>query len=67
MNPPPAPLRVPTGRMRWHWPRFYCYRAADRHLFRVMLNAYPGAVIGLAVVIGHTAYCVKWASVGRLG
>lgn len=51
--------------MMWHRPRFYSYRAAVPGP-RVILNDYPEGIIGVAVVLGHTAYCVKWASVGRL-
>lgn len=45
----------------YHWPRFYRYRVAD-HGCRVTWNRYAGSVpIGLAVVVGRYAYCLKWA------
>lgn len=59
---------VPTHYAAPHWPRFYRYHVADRGL-RMMKNRYPSgpertkgsAWIGLAVVVGRYAYCVKWA------
>jgi hypothetical protein len=44
-----------------HIPRMYRYRVADPGL-RALWNRYPGCVIGAAVVVGHYAYCVKWAA-----
>jgi hypothetical protein len=48
-----------------HWPKFYRYRVAEPGLFRWTWNDYHSktsrARIGFAVVIGHHAYCVKWA------
>lgn len=49
-----------TSRAVFHRPRAYRYRAADPGL-RIVLNRYPGAVIGVAMVAGRYAYCVKWA------
>lgn len=47
-------------RIAWHWLRFYRYSVADRRIFHLVLNRYPGVVIGAAVVVGRYAYCVKW-------
>lgn len=58
-----------------HRPRFYRYLVADdRTGFRLKRNVYPcapvlpggpetrgSAWIGLALVVGRHAYCVKWA------
>jgi hypothetical protein len=44
----------------FHWPTFYRYRVGLRGL-RVTPNRYGHAVIGLALVAGRYAYCVKWA------
>lgn len=55
----------------FHRPRMYRYRVADPGL-RLARNRYPSsgegaqqvrgsAWIGLALVVGHHAYCVKWA------
>lgn len=44
----------------WHWPLLYRYRVADPGL-RVTLNRYGSLTIGIAVVAGRHAYCVKWA------
>ncbi|MEV0085242.1 hypothetical protein [Saccharopolyspora sp. NPDC050642] len=43
-----------------HWPRFYRYQVAEPGV-RFKTNRYPGAWIGVAVVIGRYAYCIKWA------
>jgi len=44
-----------------HFPRLYRYQVADPGL-RLALNAYGRAVIGVALVIGRYAYCVKWGN-----
>lgn len=48
-----------------HRPTFYRYTVADPGL-RVRRNGYANqhsaVTIGLAVVIGRKAYCVKWAT-----
>lgn len=50
-----------------HRPKLYRYRVANPG-FRAMWNRYENqfsrATIGLAVVIGRYAYCVKWADSG---
>jgi hypothetical protein len=49
---------------KFHRPRFYRYKVADpgarvtRNLYR---NGSSSAFIGVAVVAGRYAYCVKWA------
>ena len=47
-----------------HRPRFYRYKVADPGI-RVTRNLYRNdsscAFIGVAVVAGRFAYCVKWA------
>lgn len=48
-----------VGRVAWHRPQLYRYPVADPG-FRAVLNRYPGAVIGVALVAGRYAYCVKW-------
>ncbi|WAL93956.1 hypothetical protein [Streptomyces sp. Je 1-369] len=52
-------------RPEYHRPKFYRYRVADRGL-RLTRNQYANqfskATIGLALVVGRHAYCVKWAS-----
>jgi hypothetical protein len=51
--------------MTLHKPTAYRYEVSTvvrRRLPRVGLNRYPGAVIGVAVVVGRFAYCLKWAS-----
>lgn len=54
-----------TVRRESHWPKFSRYRVADPARFRWTWNEYHSktsrARIGLAVVVGHYAYCVKWA------
>lgn len=47
-------------RAAFHRPRFYRYLVARRR-FRITPNRYGGAVIGVALVAGRYAYCVKWA------
>lgn len=44
---------------RWMLPRFNVYRPADRKP-RALLNRYPGAVIGAAVVVFGRCYGVRW-------
>jgi hypothetical protein len=47
--------------VRFHAPRAYRYDIAYPAERRAMLNRYGWQVIGVAVVIGHYAYCLKWA------
>lgn len=62
----PRPVTPPgTSRPAFHRPHAYRYRVADPGL-RLALNRYPGAVIGVALVIGRYAYCVKWADAKAL-
>lgn len=55
---------TPTGRRRaWHCPRIYRYevsRSVRRAIPRARLNRYGWDVIGVAVVVGRFAYCLKW-------
>lgn len=59
---------IPSHYAEFHWPRFYRYKVADRRL-QLAANRYPpapsrtrgSAWIGLALVMGRYAYCVKWA------
>jgi hypothetical protein len=44
----------------FHRPRIYRYVVADPGL-RLGVNRYGTALIGLALVAGRFAYCVKWA------
>ncbi len=48
----------------YHRPKIYRYRVADPG-FRAVRNRYAnqfsGVTIGIAVVVGRYAYCVKWA------
>jgi hypothetical protein len=48
----------------YHWPTLYRYAVTDRG-FRITRNRYANqfsaVTIGLAVVVGRHAYCVKWA------
>lgn len=47
---------------RPHFPTFYRYRVADPQPLATLWNRYPGhRAIGAVVVLGHRAYCVKWA------
>lgn len=46
---------------RLHRPAFYRYEVAYPTRFRARLNHYGWWVIGIAVVVGKYAYCVKWA------
>jgi hypothetical protein len=57
-----------VNRRAWIRPRFYRYRVADQVAarFRPGWNAYDNTDgsrcrIGAVVVIGHYAYCVRWA------
>lgn len=63
-EPRPAELRPGELRAKLHRPRFYRYKVADPGL-RAMRNLYhndsSSAFIGVAVVAGRFAYCVKWA------
>lgn len=54
-----------TVRPAYHRPKFFRYRVGTPARFRWEWNDYRSkttrARIGFAVVIGHYAYCVKWA------
>lgn len=59
-------MSFPCGfRAEFHGPRFYRYQVADRG-FRMVRNRYKSewgtAFIGMALVAGKYAYCVKWAN-----
>lgn len=57
----PDPFDTTPGR-RYHRPRAYRYRVADDVTGTyAMWNRSLGIRIGIAVVIGHYAYCLKWA------
>jgi hypothetical protein len=56
MNDPPMRCRP-----AFHWPQIYRYLVADKG-YRLVLNRYPGAIIGIALVAGRYAYCIKWAN-----
>ncbi|MGV9755421.1 hypothetical protein ACWDUC_06235 [Streptomyces tricolor] len=48
----------------YHWPKVYRYRAAPggaRAMWNRYANSASRATIGLAVVMGKYAYCLKWA------
>jgi hypothetical protein len=53
---------------KYHRPKFYRYRIADelpgtpRATWNRYENQFSRATIGLAIVVGRYAYCVKWAS-----
>lgn len=51
---------TPDDRKRYHRPRAYRYRVAPGAP-RAMWNKSFGFTIGVAVVIGQYAYCLKWA------
>ena len=55
MREPPCDFRAER-----HRPRVYRYVVADPG-FRLRQNRYGSALIGLALVGGRYAYCVKWA------
>lgn len=49
---------------RPHWPQVYRYEVSAvvrRRAPRLKLNRYGWQIIGVAVVVGRFAYCVKWA------
>jgi hypothetical protein len=56
INEPPCSFRA-----AFHWPRIYRYEVAYPGL-RLAGNRYGTALIGLALVAGSHAYCVKWAN-----
>jgi hypothetical protein len=51
--------------MCWERPSVYRYRVAHPSI-RVAWNRYPGALIGVALVVGRYAYCVKWGRPGAV-
>jgi hypothetical protein len=55
---------VTADRWVWHRPRGYRYVVPrDRMRVRISWNRYPAhRPIGLAVVVGRYAYCLKWAT-----
>lgn len=50
----------------WRWPTATIVRPATRRPFRVVLNRYPGVIIGVAVQIGAHALSVLWGRPGRV-
>jgi hypothetical protein len=58
---PDSPAEPPcTFRAVFHRPKVYRYEVAFPGS-RAALNRYDSAVIGVALVIGRYAYCLKWA------
>jgi hypothetical protein len=56
--------------VRFHRPRAYRYEVStvvQRRTPRATLNRYGWQVIGVALVVGRYAYCLKWAWAGRAG
>ena len=53
-------------RFRWRRPTAIVYRAAERRRFHVLLNRYPGVVIGLAVQVGVRVLSIVWARPGEV-
>ncbi len=43
----------------WHRPELYRYEVG-RPGIRALLNHYGWDIIGIAIVVGRFAYCVKW-------
>lgn len=55
----------PYVNQRWHRPELYRYEVSTvvrRRVPRLGLNRYGWQVIGLALIVGRYAYCVKWAN-----
>lgn len=52
-------------RFEFRWPTVRVYRPADRRT-RVMLNRYPGVVIGAAVVLGGRCFSLLWGRPGDI-
>jgi hypothetical protein len=50
----------------WRRPRLTVYRAADPRRLHLVLNRYPGVVIGLCLQVRHTAFSLTWGAPGRL-
>lgn len=56
-----------THSKRMHWPRFYRYQVANpKSPVGFCWNRYgeigkDHVTIGALIVVGHWAYCVKWA------
>jgi hypothetical protein len=53
----------PQFEMVWERPSAYRYLVAHPGL-KLALNRYPGAVIGIALIAGRYAYCLKWGRPG---
>lgn len=57
-----------SHRAKYHRPKFYRYRIADdlsgkpRATWNRYENQFSRVTIGLAVIVGRYAYCVKWAN-----
>lgn len=51
----------------WNRLIFYRYEVAFPRRFAVVPNRYPGRAIGVAVVVGRWAYCLRWGSSGVRG
>lgn len=67
---PTTPGERPDGsvwhsELRWMWPRVNTYRAADSG-WRLVLNRYPGCIIGVAAQLGHRVVGLRWGRPGRV-
>lgn len=51
---------------QWRRPTAIVYTAATPHRFHVMLNRYPGVVIGIALQIGRRVLSILWGRPGRM-
>lgn len=50
--------------LKWRWPKVARVRAADP-ITKVILNRYPGVVIGIAVYVKGRGLSLLWARPGR--
>jgi hypothetical protein len=50
----------------WRRPSANVYTAAERRVFRIGLNRYPGVVIGVGVQVGRRVLSIRWGAPGRV-
>jgi hypothetical protein len=51
---------------QWRWPALRRVTAAERQPLRLVLNRYPGVVIGMALYWRHRGLSLLWGKPGRV-
>jgi hypothetical protein len=49
----------------WRWPTLTVYRATNPRPLQIVLNRYPGAVIGCAIQMSSRVFSLVWGRPGE--